>query len=1485
VPPPPASLRVRPCSFIFGVVFLLSHSGVAASCFSLSLSLSFLFHAIPIDYLRRHTCKMLPRVAGRKLRRDAFRTPTTPSDQLTLPWLCPALSRTRYYALSTAAATKTHTPDSRRRPGEKLPALSSRHETRSLATAAELQPPLSSSLPFNPFVQAWGRQMPSPELSRLPTWDGSNPLVVRDSLVSSPALRTRDGIGSDPIELHQSLYACLRVGRIDRAAVIIDRLMTIYKPDAAEVVDAHNVYMQTLLEMGQMDPQPEAMAKVERWYTTKMLRAGVPPNAQTFVTLIRSAMNFLVGNVQEDSIRAHIAAARQHGEHMLEDINTSPDFSDEEWDLLIHMQPESFDEPPPVEEVQHLHVNTPSGRQNLIDHGLAHPTQSIKPVPQKGMGLDSLKHALTVFDDAERVPYPHDMEGTQEEKDQAYAYARQLQMEQDGMEAAVNRWKQEDEKLQQIGIHGVMNTKPIQAMMYGWYKALVPAFKKRIEHAKQVLSESAKDMMREEVNSYGVWLERCKPEKLAAITVARTTQATVRGKGEDNSGLKISSLSVSIGTEIQDYLDGESQARRDAFLKKQRKQTRLDLFNKLSKSSPVSQTEPPQTQSGGSLVSFEKTNIPLSVRTKLGAMCLENLLQTATLTVTAKDPRTGETVSRSMAAFHHQVGFHQGKKLGFIVPHHDVLAKLRTDSVHSIHNVRLPMVIEPKLWSSFEEGGYYTIPQKVVRQKGGDSSQRAYAQSAIENGDMSKVMAGLDVLGRVPWQINAPVFDVMARAWNSGESLGSLIGENAVTALERPKEPPADATYQERAKWGKALKEYDNLIGGLHSQRCFQNFQLETARAFLNEKKMYFPHSVDFRGRAYPIPPILNHIGSDVARGLLKFANGKELGTVGLQWLKIHLANLYGFDKASLREREQFAMDNLAEIYDSASNPLDGRRWWVKAEDPWQCLACCIELKNALDSPDPTRFLSQLPVHQDGTCNGLQHYAALGGDHAGARQVNLEPSDRPQDIYTGVAELVKEMVTKDAAKGSELAKFVDGHISRKVVKRTVMTNVYGVTFMGAKEQVHDELRNIFPKFEPTEKIKSLGSVALYIAYAIFEALGKIFNGAQEIQYWLGECGERITTSISAEQIQRIHDRYNGMDPVKEMYHSKFVPPKKMTASQLNKFNKSMENFTTGIIWTTPLRMPIVQPYRKDSVLKIRTKIQDITVSKRSTKDEVDKRKQLQAFPPNFIHSLDASHMLLSALKASEMGLDFAAVHDSFWTHASDIPNLNVILRDAFVRMHSEDVVDRLAAEFSARYAGAMYRANILASTDVSRQIVRWRANHRRLSTTGSAPGYRQGEATFEEVALEAKRLKLLKSKDPEERKKGEKMETPTSIWLANQDPKALHSYRLSLLGETKDKESADRQTAVRDKVLGAEADAVTEALTTTESTLDLVEEDAEDLGKDPQSGGVSAKKKSPSRAAADKTITQVWIPLTFPPVPKKGGWDVSRLRESQYFFS
>lgn len=49
------------------------------------------------------------------------------------------------------------------------------------------------------------------------------------------------------------------------------------------------------------------------------------------------------------------------------------------------------------------------------------------------------------------------------------------------------------------------------------------------------------------------------------------------------------------------------------------------------------------------------------------------------------------------------------------------------------------------------------------------------------------------------------------------------------------------------------------------------------------------------------------------------------------------------------------------------------------------------------------RPLTVSSASQDGSCNGLQHYAALGRDSVGAASVNLVPSDLPQDVYSGVA--------------------------------------------------------------------------------------------------------------------------------------------------------------------------------------------------------------------------------------------------------------------------------------------------------------------------------------------------------------------------------------------------------------------------------------------------------------------------------------------------
>ena len=59
--------------------------------------------------------------------------------------------------------------------------------------------------------------------------------------------------------------------------------------------------------------------------------------------------------------------------------------------------------------------------------------------------------------------------------------------------------------------------------------------------------------------------------------------------------------------------------------------------------------------------------------------------------------------------------------------------------------------------------------------------------------------------------------------------------------------------------------------------------------------------------------------------------------------------------------------------------------------------------------------------------------------------------------------------------------------------------------------------------------------------------------------------------------------------------------------------------------------------------------------------------------------------LLTSIRMGDAGLTFAAVHDSFWTHASDVDEMNRHLRDSFVELYEfpvlEDLLDSLQVRF------------------------------------------------------------------------------------------------------------------------------------------------------------------------------------------------------------
>lgn len=68
-------------------------------------------------------------------------------------------------------------------------------------------------------------------------------------------------------------------------------------------------------------------------------------------------------------------------------------------------------------------------------------------------------------------------------------------------------------------------------------------------------------------------------------------------------------------------------------------------------------------------------------------------------------------------------------------------------------------------------------------------------------------------------------------------------------------------------------------------------------------------------------------------------------------------------------------------------------------------------------------------------------------------------------MFPSCASQVEEFRARDASSGLKIAQVLEGFISRKVVKQTVMTVVYGVTRYGGRLQIEKRLKEIdeFPK--------------------------------------------------------------------------------------------------------------------------------------------------------------------------------------------------------------------------------------------------------------------------------------------------------------------------------------------------------------------------------------------------------------------------------------
>ena len=537
---------------------------------------------------------------------------------------------------------------------------------------------------------------------------------------------------------------------------------------------------------------------------------------------------------------------------------------------------------------------------------------------------------------------------------------------------------------------------------------------------------------------------------------------------------------------------------------------------------------------------------------------------------------------------------------------------------------RGPCVIPPAPWVLNTRGGYFTegmqmrTPMVKTRNK--------LALERLSN-PSSTVLTALNALQETAWEINKDVLKVLHEVWTSGQEIGiprSLPYEIPQCPLP-PELESKDMTPAQLAEF----KMWKMAATQAHSDnkeriaKCFEVVRcMQMANKYL-DKLFWFVYQCDFRGRMYPSSSAISPQGGDFNRALLRFHQGKAITENGVAWFKIHGANTYGIDKVSFQDRIKWVDNHKEVICELGRDPFRVLEFWKNADKPWQFLAWAMEFSKFCEV-GPS-FVSHLSVGLDGTCNGLQNFSALLRDPVGGKATNLLPGPKPSDIYAEVAKVLSAKVQAQTdPKFDNWKKYLaacNGVFPRSMTKRPVMTMPYGVTMHSCRDYlamfIATEAADHFVRAQAFNQ-------STVIVPLLWQSMGEVVKAARL-----------------------------GMDWIQSVAN--------LTAKQGHPLS-----------WWSPAGFPVVQDCRRTTIKQVKTQVSGrLRLALRFEQAEQDVKKQTQAAAPNFVHSLDAAHAMFTIQEAKLSGCTaFHFVHDDFGTHAADIPNLFMTLRETFVYMYN-----------------------------------------------------------------------------------------------------------------------------------------------------------------------------------------------------------------------
>lgn len=466
------------------------------------------------------------------------------------------------------------------------------------------------------------------------------------------------------------------------------------------------------------------------------------------------------------------------------------------------------------------------------------------------------------------------------------------------------------------------------------------------------------------------------------------------------------------------------------------------------------------------------------------------------------------------------------------------------------------------------------------------------------------------------------------RAANATQATRYTINKPVLTALESLTQEQLDqlVAVQEapqEANEGESDRQFASRVCSVEDSNLAKRQSvpsiISAALEALQFDAVYFPVYLDFRGRQYTVDyKGLGPQATKTAKALLQFAEGRPLGQNGLWALYHELGNAMGFDKDIMEDKI-----NKARNIDTTD-----RLWFLTAEEPLKALAIQNDIAAAIESGNPSTYVSHQIVYVDGSCNGMQHLSLMTRDEQGGVATNVVGSEgHREDLYMKVAEAFMDILDDDTSESGMYWKQFDVLQMRKRVKRGVMTLPYGVTKQGIADQVISDGfcstkdRGHAETQEQASKFKD----------CLWSAMADAAPKAMELRAWMIACMDVLCGT--------------GTAPT----------------------------------WFTPTGTEITKQYRKPVHKAFEhTGMKTWLPVFQNTVGVVDVKKNKAAIVANLIHSFDAAMLQDTVVRMLDQDAGpMSFVHDSYGCTAGDMALMNRTLRTVAYDMYNTNQMEEI----------------------------------------------------------------------------------------------------------------------------------------------------------------------------------------------------------------